>query len=90
MGLVVQFMSETFLLAIMAMALSLVLMRPLLSALPDWVPDGMTVNLLDPATIAVGIGVVVVAALLSGLYPALILSSFQPAQTLKGQSGVRR
>lgn len=90
MGLVVQFMSETLLLAVMAMVLSLLLLRPLMSALPDWVPDGLTVNLLDPATILVGIGIVAAAALLSGLYPALVLSSFQPAQTLKGQSRVRR
>jgi ABC-type antimicrobial peptide transport system permease subunit len=86
-GLVAQLMIETSLLALGSLALSLILLKPLLSAFPDWVPAGLKINMLDPATIGFAMGVVVVAVLLSGLYPALFLSSFQPVQTLKGESG---
>jgi putative ABC transport system permease protein len=85
MGLVVQLMTETVLLALGALLLSLVLVRPLLNLFPDLVPAGLVINILDPATIGFAFLVVLVAAVLSGLYPAVVLSSFQPAQTLKGQ-----
>jgi len=85
MGLVVQLMTETVLLTLGAFVLSLVLVRPLLNLFPDLVPAGLVVNILDPATIGFALLVVLVAAVLSGLYPAVVLSSFQPAQTLKGQ-----
>ncbi len=87
MGLVVQLMTETVLLALGALALSLVLVRPLLNLFPDLVPAGLVVNILDTATIGFALLVVLVASVLAGLYPAVVLSSFQPAQTLKGQGG---
>jgi putative ABC transport system permease protein len=86
-GLVVQFMLETFLLALGSLALSLILLRPLLAAFPDWVPAGLKINVFEPATIAFALGVVIAAALLSGMYPAIFLSSFRPVRTLKGESG---
>jgi putative ABC transport system permease protein len=86
-GLVVQLMIETFMLALGSLVLSLVLLKPLLAAFPSWVPAGLKISMLDPATIGFALAVVVVAAFLSGLYPALFLSSFQPVQTLKGESG---
>ena len=89
-GLVLQFMTETVLLALAALVLSLLLLRPLLNLFPDFVPAGLVVNVLDPVTIGFALLVVLVAAVLSGLYPAVVLSSFQPAQTLKGQGGSPR
>lgn len=89
-ALVFQFMSETVLVVVFSLLLSLLLLRPVLSAFPDYVPAGVTVNLLDPATIGFTLGVLLVAALLSGLYPALVLSSFQPARTLKSGGGSPR
>jgi ABC-type antimicrobial peptide transport system permease subunit len=89
-ALVFQFMSETVLVVVFSLVLSLVLLRPVLSAFPDYVPAGVTVNLLDPATIGFALGVLLAAALLSGLYPALVLSSFQPVRTLKSGGGSPR
>ena len=85
MGLVVQFMTETVLLALAALALSLVLLRPLLNLFPDLIPTGLVVRVFEPAMIGFALLVVVLSALISGLYPAVVLSSFQPVQTLKGQ-----
>jgi putative ABC transport system permease protein len=89
-GLVAQFMTETILLALAALLLSLLLLRPLLGLFPDFVPAGLVVNVIDPATIGFALLVVLLAAILSGLYPAVVLASIQPAQTLKGQGGSPR
>ena len=89
-SLVLQFMSETGLVVFFSLVLSLCLLRPVLSAFSDYVPVGVTVSFLDPATIGFAVGVLLVAALLSGLYPALVLSSFQPARTLKSGGGSPR
>jgi putative ABC transport system permease protein len=89
-ALVVQFMSETVLVVFFSLLLSLLFLWPMLAAFPDYVPAGIRVNLLDPATIGFALAVLLVAALLSGLYPALVLSSFQPARTLKSGGGSPR
>jgi putative ABC transport system permease protein len=89
-ALVFQFMSETILVVFFSLLLSLLILKPVLAAFPEYVPDGIRVNLLDPATIGFALGVLLAAAVLSGLYPALVLSSFQPARTLKGNGGSPR
>jgi putative ABC transport system permease protein len=86
-ALVLQFMSETIIVVFFSLLLSLLVLKPVLAAFSDYVPAGVTASLLDPATIGFALAVLLVAALLSGLYPALVLSSFQPARTLKSQSG---
>lgn len=89
-ALVFQFMSETILVVFFSLLLSLLFLRPVLAAFPDYVPAGVTVSLLDPATIGFALAMLLAAALLSGLYPAFVLSSFQPARTLKSQGGSPR
>ncbi len=89
-ALVFQFMSETIVVVFLSLLLSVALLRPVLAAFSDFVPEGVTVSMLDPATIGFALAVLLVAALLSGLYPALVLSSFQPARTLKSQGGSPR
>jgi putative ABC transport system permease protein len=85
-GLVLQFMSETLILSMAALLLSLLLLQPLLTLFPSFIPPGLRFDLLDPATIGTALGVVLAAALLSGLYPALVISGYQPAQSLKGEA----
>jgi hypothetical protein len=80
-------MSETIIVVFFSLLLSLLVIKPVLAAFSDYVPTGVTVSLLDSATIGFALAVLLVAALLSGLYPALVLSSFQPARTLKSQGG---
>ena len=84
-GLVIQFLSETFFLTLLALLISLCLMRPILASFPSFVPKGVTVALSDPATLLFISGILVVTTLLSGFYPAWVLSAFLPAQTLKNQ-----
>ncbi|HET6253395.1 MAG TPA: FtsX-like permease family protein [Puia sp.] len=88
-GLVLQFMSETLMLSMGAMLLSLVLLRPVLTLFPSFVPEGFQLDLLDLQTIATALGVVLASAAISGLYPAMVLSAFRPVESLKGEARSR-
>ncbi|MFC2161410.1 ABC transporter permease [Acidobacteriota bacterium] len=90
--LISQFMGESLLLAILSMVLALLiawLVIPLLNRL-----TGTMLNfseLFSPVIILVLIVGAILVGIASGFYPALVLSSFRPAQTLKGlmKSGSR-
>ena len=84
-GLILQFLGETTLLVSFSLLLSLALLYPALNAFPNFVPAGISSHIFTPVTIGFGIGILLLTSLLSGLYPAWILSSFVPAQTLKNQ-----
>ena len=84
-----QFLGEALLVMLMSTVLSLgiiMAVRPLfeqLTAIPLTMPDW--------SLVAGGLGVLGVVGLLTGLYPAVFLSSAQPVVVLKGQSaGVGR
>ena len=84
--LVGQFLVEAFVLNLLALAIALVVVigfTPMFSQLAD-APLSRTF-FLRPEFWAVVSGILVVGSLLSGLYPAFILSSFRPIQVLKGK-----
>ncbi|GAB3336185.1 ABC transporter permease [Larkinella ripae] len=88
-SLIVQFLSETALLTLVAVFTALVLVKPILSAFQSLTPKGLTFDLLSLQTLLFLGVVAVVTALLAGFYPSLVLSSYQPALTLKGQSALK-
>ncbi|HEY4111901.1 ABC transporter permease [Puia sp.] len=89
-GLIVQFLGETTLLVLISLLLSLALLYPALSAFPNFVPAAAKAYVFTPATIVFGLAVLLLTSLLSGFYPAWILSSFIPAKTLKNQGAPGR
>jgi putative ABC transport system permease protein len=88
-GLVFQFLTETFLMSLLALIISLVIMKPVLAAFPSFIPRGVLPDMLDPKTILFMISLLAITTLISGLYPGLVLSSFQPADALKSKTGVK-
>ncbi len=74
-GLAIQFLSETFFLTLLALLISLCLMRPILSSFPSFVPKGVTVALSDPGTWLFIAAILVVTTVLSGFYPAWVMSA---------------
>jgi ABC-type antimicrobial peptide transport system permease subunit len=88
-SLVVQFLSETFILTLLAVVVSLLCLQPLLTAFRSLMPDGVGARLFQPATFVFLLLITVVTALLSGLYPAAVLSGYSPALSLKGNTGPR-
>ncbi len=80
--LVSQFLSESMLIAVFAMAIAYILLQLMLPMFNNISEKELTLS-LKPAIAFVGLGVVV--GLLAGIYPAFYLSSFKPIAVLKGR-----
>jgi predicted permease len=81
--LVKQFLSETMLITTLAVGVSLLLAKLVLSAFEEFIPKGVALHLSDPSTLAFLLLTIIVVSVLSGLYPAFVLSSYAPALALK-------
>ena len=84
-AIILQFLSEALLIVLIATALALLLANPLLVALRSLLPRGVRLDVFTPSTLLFLAATVVVTSLLAGFYPARVLSSYQPALSLKGQ-----
>jgi ABC-type antimicrobial peptide transport system permease subunit len=84
--LVFQFLGETFLLTLAAAILSFFLSKWLLRLFSDFIPQGLTFELFWNPWVLMGfLLLLVLVTVLSGFYPALILSKFKPVSVLKQQ-----
>lgn len=84
--LIFQFLGETFLLTIASALLSIVFAFYLLKVFADFTPPGLEFSLFkDPLIIGFSIILILIVTLLSGLYPALVLTHFKPVSVLKNQ-----
>lgn len=88
-GLVFQFLTETFLLVLLALGISMLMIKPILSFFTPFIPVEASTNILTPATILFIILLLAVTTILSGSYPGWVLSSFQPADALKSKTGIK-
>lgn len=86
--LIAQYLSESILITLLALVLSLGLTSMGLAWLNSFTQKDLSLNLLQQPTLLIGlIGVSVFIGLLAGIYPAFIVSGFKLALTLKGQQG---
>jgi len=81
--LIGQFLGESFLLALIAMLLSLALVELALPFFEGLVGRELDVSYADPAAYLALTGLLTAVGLMSGLYPAFVLSHFRPAGTLQ-------
>ena len=84
-SLILQFMCETFVITFMAVFLSTLFVEPILWAFADFVPKELTFNLIDPQILGFLVLITFITSLLSGLYPAWIISLYTPVASLKNQ-----
>ena len=83
--LIKQFLGEALLLAFMAMLVALTLMELLLPNFNQLADKALSINGDNVVMmIATLFGIMLVAGVLAGLYPAFVLSAFQPVAVLKG------
>ena len=87
-SLIIQFMGETALLTIAAVMVALLLVNPIVSALSSLMPNGLALNLFSFQTLLFLVIITLATSFLAGFYPSLVLSSFVPALSLKGQHTV--
>ena len=85
--LVLQFLSETLFVTVIATLLSVALTPLLLKMFEDFIPQGLRFELFNqPSLILFLLLLTIVVSFLSGLYPALILSGYKPVLVLKNQA----
>ena len=84
--LVFQFLGETFILTLFAGILSIFLAFWLLRIFSEFIPSGLSFKLFaNPLIIGFSILLLILVALLSGVYPAFVLSGFKPVSMLKNK-----
>jgi putative ABC transport system permease protein len=85
--LVIQFLSETFFITLIAVIISVVMAPVILKWFAGFVPAGVNAALVSQPDILVFLSVLtLMVSLLSGFYPALVLSGHKPVQVLKTQA----
>ena len=83
-NLVRQFLGESFLLSFIALLISIILVVLFLPELNNLLHKRLSIELLlNPTVIFAILGIVFFTGIMSGSYPALFLSSFQPVNVLK-------
>jgi ABC-type antimicrobial peptide transport system permease subunit len=82
--LVFQFLSETALIVVLAIFAAVFLSEMLGKYFKDFIPEGLVINYFSKENILFLVVLGLVLTLVSGLFPALILSGFQPQKVLKG------
>lgn len=88
--LILQFLGESLLVAVLAVAISIGITELLLPVFNSYFGLSVETTWLD-ANVVVFLAVLLLTTiLLSGVYPALLLSSFRPLAVLKGQTHIRR
>jgi putative ABC transport system permease protein len=93
--LIFQFLSETFLLTLVATILSIILVPFIIKLFADFIPPEINAAMLLQTDVVIFIVLLLLAvSLLSGFYPAIILSKYNPVHVLKnkaaGSSSTRR
>lgn len=86
--LVVQFLAESILVTLIALGFGLILFEIFYPVLTDFL--GIQVGIAHLRTVEfylLVVAVFIIVALLSGIYPALFLTRFNPLKTIKGEAG---
>ncbi len=83
-NLILQFLTETFLVTTLSVALAVTLVAPILNQFRSFIPQGVSFHFLEPTFILFLIAITLVTALSAGFYPAIVLTTYLPAISLKG------
>lgn len=83
-SLVVQFIAESLLLSFIGQVLAIVIVQLLLPFFNEVTAKSIRLDLSDPMLLAGMLTMTLICGLLAGIYPAFVLSGFNPVQVLKG------
>ncbi|MBS1503375.1 MAG: ABC transporter permease [Bacteroidetes bacterium] len=86
--LIFQFLSETFLVTLVSVIISVAITPIVLQLFSAFIPQGINAGLIPEPNILLFLAVlVIVVSLASGFYPAMILSGYKPVSAIKNQAG---
>jgi len=84
--LIFQFLSETFLLTLIATIVSIIITPWLLKVFSDFLPPEINFSSINQVHVWVFLaGLIVLMTVFSGFYPALVLTKYKPVTVLKNQ-----
>jgi len=83
--LIAQFLGESLLISLLAFLIAISLVWLLLPTFNDLSGKQLSIYVLDSKLMVTLLGIALATGLLSGIYPALYLSGFQPVKVLKGK-----
>jgi putative ABC transport system permease protein len=89
-GLLISFISESFVVTSIAVVLSIPLAKLTIISFSSFLPKELSIDLTSLSFILFVIGLLTIIPLLSGIYPAMVLSSYQPVQALRMKRGTGR
>jgi putative ABC transport system permease protein len=85
--LIFQFLGETVLLSVIVFGISIIAVELIIPMLNNLFQLKLEQNLLKyPLFVSQLLGLILIVGLLSGIYPAIVLSAYQPSAILKGTS----
>ena len=84
--LIVQFLSETFLITLLAVIISIALAPVILKLFSDFISPNIKADIAQPFLLLFLLALTIVVSLASGFYPAVMLSSYKPVLVLKNQA----
>jgi putative ABC transport system permease protein len=82
--LIKQFLSESFLVVVLAFILSILLVTLSLPWFDQLADKKISIPFSNPYFWLIGLAFIIITALLAGAYPSFYLSAFQPVKVLKG------
>lgn len=88
--LIFQFLTETYLLVIIATGVGLVMVEFLRTLFMSYLPDGFAMDFLAIQNIIFYLFFPVLLSIVSGIYPSMILSGYDPQRALKGEKMTHR
>ena len=88
--LIVQFLTETSIITLIAFMLALGITMFVLPEISDFVGKALKIDFGNPVFWMIIIGLFVFTVLFSGVYPALVISSFNPVEALKGKANEKK
>ncbi|MDZ7650984.1 MAG: FtsX-like permease family protein [Cytophagales bacterium] len=84
-SLIIQYISESLVMTILSVLLSLIIVWMLLPQFNIITDKRIVLNLIDPQLLMWLTGITLFTGIIAGSYPALYLSGFRPAAVLKGE-----
>lgn len=81
--LVGRFLLQSFILSLFSVFVSVAWVELALQYFPEYIPEGLIFDIADPLVFGFLFSCALVVTLLAGLYPAVVLSSYQPTLALK-------
>lgn len=83
--LIFQFLTETYLIVLLATSLGLVLVELIKTMFSVYLPQGFAIDHLSIQNVMFYLGFPLLITLISGIYPSMVLSGYQPQRALKGE-----